>query len=460
MVRITGPQDRGPGKRVPIIGMLALAYVLHYLWTMGIKEELEALRNTGTGRVKAHASSTYSSATTAFSSPEAEAKRRKQKELEEKQSRLDALEKMHKGGTGYMNLLYKKLIDDQRKWTQFGNREDGGGSGINNGSFNGGIDHEKGMGVGVSETDVSMLPEHVIKALMAKYETNDAVNALSHALEDEVDGKGVLAELMEVTTPTSTDDVTKKDGPSEEAINNEVQERKAEEERLERESRLKKEEEEETKLKAAAAEEELRRARIAVEEARAKEEETMRLRAKAEEALLAVKEAKTREEEAIRLRDEIEDMKQSEIVKLMAQIEALKNEIKTMKQTHDVELNDIGSSHKKEMDQLRNEFEKRSTKLTALHEAEIENLKQELEKCAEAVKAAKEEVAAAAKFDNSDYEWAPKTTAEIRQLINTMADDLDRDAGYYEGSILESLFHGKGEILFRRLVDINMAFVC
>ena len=103
---------------------------------MGLKEELEAIR--ASGKVKA-SSATYS-ATTTCCSPAAEAERRKQKALQEKQSRLDAEKAMHTGASGNINmsLLYKKLMDDQRrkrleaeetlhKWRKKG---DGVGSGL------------------------------------------------------------------------------------------------------------------------------------------------------------------------------------------------------------------------------------------------------------------------------------------------------------------------------------------
>ena len=85
---------------------------------MGLSDELEALRAKGSVRAK----STRLSAEVSkhgFTSPEAEAERLKQKSLEEKQSRLDAQANLQRGASGAamndLNLLYKKLIQDQRE---------------------------------------------------------------------------------------------------------------------------------------------------------------------------------------------------------------------------------------------------------------------------------------------------------------------------------------------------------
>ena len=86
---------------------------------MGLTEELEALRQRGSVKSK---STLLSESVTkhGFTSPESEASKLKQKSIQEKQSRLDAQAALSKGASGLaaqseLNLLYKKLIDEQRK---------------------------------------------------------------------------------------------------------------------------------------------------------------------------------------------------------------------------------------------------------------------------------------------------------------------------------------------------------
>jgi hypothetical protein len=52
--------------------------------------------------------------------------------------------------------------------------------------------------------EVEMLPEHLVKALKAKYETENAQEALSKALKDEEEGKGTI--LSEVMADLDADD--------------------------------------------------------------------------------------------------------------------------------------------------------------------------------------------------------------------------------------------------------------
>ena len=53
---------------------------------------------------------------------------------------------------------------------------------------------------------VERLPEHVVSDLKKKCETNDTVLALLYALNDESEhGKGVLASLIEVGSPSAAD---------------------------------------------------------------------------------------------------------------------------------------------------------------------------------------------------------------------------------------------------------------
>ena len=199
---------------------------------MGLTEELEALRQRGSVKSK---STLLSESVTkhGFTSPESEASKLKQKSIQEKQSRLDAQAALSKGASGLaqseLNLLYKKLIDEQRKkkreaelnlreWRKqhVGKDKDGKGS---DGKVI--VEGEGPPMPSNNEEDsinmeaLEMLPQHVVAALKEKYETNNAAEALSKALKEESEhddkdgeggggGGGMLAKLMEVTATGGT----------------------------------------------------------------------------------------------------------------------------------------------------------------------------------------------------------------------------------------------------------------
>ena len=197
---------------------------------MGLSEELEALRQHGSVKSK---STLLSESVTkhGFTSPETEASKLKQKSLQEKQSRLDAQVALSRGASGMaqseLNLLYKKLIDEQRKkkreaelnlreWRKQHVGKDKDGKGTDGKLIEG---EEPPMQPTDTEEDninmeaLEMLPQHVVAALKIKYETNNAAEALSKALKEESEhdsngeeggggGGGMLAKLMEVTATT------------------------------------------------------------------------------------------------------------------------------------------------------------------------------------------------------------------------------------------------------------------
>mmetsp|Transcript_120 Transcript_120/g.232 ORF Transcript_120/g.232 Transcript_120/m.232 type:complete len:541 (-) Transcript_120:379-2001(-) len=183
---------------------------------MGITDELEALRQSGRVKAKSATLSTQVSKH-GFTSPETEAEQFKRKSLDEKQSRLEAQNAMHKGGQGAsmndLNMLYKKLITDQREKKREAEKNlrewrkqhvgKGGGGEEPMPMPTKADDEEESMNVEALE----MLPEHVVSALKEKYETDNAALALSRALNDESEhGKGELATLMDVGSPRASVD--------------------------------------------------------------------------------------------------------------------------------------------------------------------------------------------------------------------------------------------------------------
>ncbi|KAL9186481.1 hypothetical protein ACHAXT_005719 [Thalassiosira profunda] len=194
---------------------------------MPLADELEALR--AAGRVKQ--TSTRLSADVEkngiiVTSPEQEAKRRKEKEERQRQSLMDAQNAMHEGakgaGLGDVNLLYERLIAQQREkkaeaeknlheWRKqhSGRAKDGEGNEM--------------MPVPdrvANKEALEMLPEHVVAALKAKYETEDGAAALSRALQEESEhgGKGDLAKLLELPdSPVKGEKPIDETDPKEEA---------------------------------------------------------------------------------------------------------------------------------------------------------------------------------------------------------------------------------------------------
>lgn len=79
-----------------------------------------------------------------------------------------------------------------------------------------------------------MLPEHVVKELIVKFETDNAAEALSRALKEEESGDGqgmggALAKLMNVTPPPSSDTIDEEEKKDEAKEDEEAEERKKKE---------------------------------------------------------------------------------------------------------------------------------------------------------------------------------------------------------------------------------------
>ena len=116
---------------------------------------------------------------------------RKEKAKQEKIAREQAEKYLRKHNAGGINdLWYKKLRELKARkkagarvaWTK---KENGSGD-------DGGVPEEEDVGL-----EVEMLPEHLVKALKAKYETENAEEALNKALKEEEEGKGtILSEVM------------------------------------------------------------------------------------------------------------------------------------------------------------------------------------------------------------------------------------------------------------------------
>lgn len=206
---------------------------------MGLSDELEALRAKGSVKQKSSRLSIEVTKHGSITTPESIAASQKLKSEKEKLALEDAKQSLHHGASGRMdlNLLYKKLIDEQRmkkreaelnlrEWRKahVGKNEDGvsgeeGGSG--SGSVGDGnmpprppdapFDEESAFNIQALE----MLPKHIIDALKTKYDTDNPALALEQALkeessmgEDGEEGGGMLKKLMEVTTLSDEEGVS------------------------------------------------------------------------------------------------------------------------------------------------------------------------------------------------------------------------------------------------------------
>lgn len=224
---------------------------------MGVSDELEALRAKGSVKQK---SSRLSIEVTkhgkSITTPESIAASQKLKSAKEKQALEDAKKSLHHGASGRMdlNLLYKKLIDEQRikkreaelnlrEWrkSHVGKSKNGvcGEEGGSSSTLGDGhmppdapFDEESEFNIQALE----MLPKHIIDALKTKYDTDNPALALEQALKEESNmeedgeegsgGGGMLKKLMEVTTLSDEEGVseavvransTEEDGDTKEA---------------------------------------------------------------------------------------------------------------------------------------------------------------------------------------------------------------------------------------------------
>jgi len=207
---------------------------------MGLSDELEALRAKGSVKQKSSRLSIEVTKHGSITTPESIAASQKLKSAKEKQALEDAKKSLHHGASGRMdlNLLYKKLIDEQRmkkreaelnlrEWRKahVGKNKDGvseeGGS--SSSTLDGDMppqppndapfDEENAFNIQALE----MLPTHIIDALKTKYDTDNPALALEQALKEESSieedgeegsGGGMLKKLMEVTTLSDEEGVS------------------------------------------------------------------------------------------------------------------------------------------------------------------------------------------------------------------------------------------------------------
>ena len=159
---------------------------------MPVADELAALRALGTVKATSTALSSTQSTDYVFTTPQQQELIRKQKVKQEKAAREAAEKYLRKHNAGGINdLWYKKLRELKARKKAGGNvawkkkertTEDGEEE----------VQDDEDVGL-----EVGMLPDHLVKALKAKYETENAEEALSKALKDEEEGKGtILSEVM------------------------------------------------------------------------------------------------------------------------------------------------------------------------------------------------------------------------------------------------------------------------
>ncbi|KAL7544353.1 hypothetical protein ACHAWF_007740 [Thalassiosira exigua] len=231
---------------------------------MPISDELEALRKRG--NVKAQAAGLADAASKhKFANPETLSQERKEKSLKEKSALLDAQKNLRGGGTyaagSDMGSLYRQLMREQRekkreaernlrvyraKYAGKGGRKDDDGGKEPEGEQGTAEEEEEDAEESIHQEAVEMLPEHIVAALKAKYETEDAARALSKALKEEAEGEegaGGLAKLMDVEAEE------KKDGEEEEVEAKKEEEMKVEPKEVAEEGEESKKEEQEEEPK-------------------------------------------------------------------------------------------------------------------------------------------------------------------------------------------------------------------
>jgi hypothetical protein len=159
---------------------------------MPVADELAALRALGTVKTTSATISSKAPSQT-FTTPQQQEVLRKQKANQEKKAREQAAENLRKHNAGGINdLWYKKLRElKARKRAGYVAWKKKDGTNAAEGEEGDGQEEED---VGL---EVGMLPDHLVKALKAKYETENAEEALSKALKEEEEGRGsILSEVM------------------------------------------------------------------------------------------------------------------------------------------------------------------------------------------------------------------------------------------------------------------------
>ncbi|KAL3784090.1 hypothetical protein HJC23_012279 [Cyclotella cryptica] len=162
---------------------------------MPISDELAALRALGTVRATSTALSSKESSTNyVFTTPQQQEVQRKLKSQREKAAREEAEMYLRKHNAGGLeDLLYRKLRElkaRKRAGARASWKKKSDGASNEEGSEKAEEEDEDTMAV-------EMLPEHLVKALKAKYETENATEALNRALKEEEEGRGTyLSDVM------------------------------------------------------------------------------------------------------------------------------------------------------------------------------------------------------------------------------------------------------------------------
>jgi hypothetical protein len=155
---------------------------------MPISDELAALRARGT--VKATSTALSSQAST-FTTPQQQEALRKDAEKRQQAARKDAEMYLRKHNAGGLDEFWLKKLRELKARK----KRAGGVAGWKKKEAN-----DDGTELEEEEEDgleVEMLPDHLVKALKAKYETENAKEALDRALEEEKEGKAtVLSDAM------------------------------------------------------------------------------------------------------------------------------------------------------------------------------------------------------------------------------------------------------------------------
>ena len=160
---------------------------------MPVADELAALRARGT--VKATSSAISSKQTNyVYTTPQQQEVIRKQKAKQEKAAREEAEKSLRKHNAGGINDLWYKKLRELKARKKAGARSAWKKKDKADGDHEDEGDKYDEEDVGL---EVDMLPDHLVKALKAKYETENAEEALSKALVEEEEGRGsILSEVM------------------------------------------------------------------------------------------------------------------------------------------------------------------------------------------------------------------------------------------------------------------------
>ena len=160
---------------------------------MPVAEELAALRALGTVKLTSNAISSKESSNYVFTTPQQQELQRKQKAKQDKAAREEAEKYLRKHNAGGINDMWYQKLRALKARKKAGARSAWRGKEKNDDESEG-EDKEEEEAIGL---EVEMLPEDLVSALKAKYETENAEEALDKALKEEEEGKGtILSEVM------------------------------------------------------------------------------------------------------------------------------------------------------------------------------------------------------------------------------------------------------------------------